>query len=405
MKELFGIVEKVINNESIILTEDGVKKVSKILNEGDVVNLETLERVDIKKEEILKRLEKKIEKEIEEKASFNEFEKEILNNVEFFKKIKETAKFIKLSIFEQRDFIIRFHSDADGVCGALAIKSLMNEDYFGKSFFIPQKAACYSEIELENDNFLSLSLNRPILIFIDFSPNEKMLSQIKFETIIIDHHPTSIKTSINPWNFGMDSKITAGLLCCIVAKLASKKDFDLLEKISLHGDRSQLLKEKEEKFLKMAIAIDFLISKKKISSIEKILNDEERMYEEYKEAKNLIENALTLARKFEKVIKVGEYTIYILNLKKQKTYPQPGKLVSIFHEGLNDEKVVTIGISKNAFSVRVGKEVLEKMDVFSILEGIGASFGGHKNAFSVKLDKENIVLKRFVKELQTALSK
>jgi len=127
--------------------------------------------------------------------------------------------------------------------------------------------------------------------------------------------------------------------------------------------------------------------------------------EEYKEAKNLIENAMTLAKKFEKVIEVGEYTIHILNLKKQKAYPQPGKLVSIFHEGLNDEKAITIGISKNAFSVRAGKEILEKVDLFSLLQSIGANFGGHKNAFSVKLDKENNVLKRFVKELQIALSK
>jgi RecJ-like exonuclease len=404
MQPRFGIVEKVTNKESIILTEEGIKKVSKILNEGEVVDIKTLEKVNIKKEEILKKLEDKIEKEMKEKV-FNEFEKEILSNIELFKKLRETAKFIKLSILEQRDFIIRFHTDADGVCGALAIKSLMDEDYFGKSFFIPQRAACYSEIELENDNFLSLSLNKPILLFIDFSPKERILEQIKFETIIIDHHPTTVKTSINPWNFGMDSKITAGLLSCVIAKLVSEKEFDFLEKISLHGDRSQLLREKEEKFLKIAIAIDFLITKKKISNIEKILDDEEKIYEEYKEAKNLIENAMTLAKKFEKVIEVGEYTIHILNLKKQKTYPQPGKLVSIFHEGLNDEKAITIGISKNAFSVRAGKEIPEKVDLFSLLQSIGANFGGHKNAFSVKLDKENNVLKRFVKELQIALSK
>ena len=400
-----GIVERVTKDGSIILTAEGIKKVPVILSEGEVVDTITFEKIEETKakDEILQKLNEKIEKEIDEKIELNEFEKEIFENKELLKKLKEAAKTIKLSIIEQRDFIVRFHADADGVCGALAIKSLMKEDYFGKAFFIPQRVACYSKMDLENDNFLCISLKNPILIFIDFSPDKEILKQIRFETIIIDHHPTNIETSINPWNFNMDSKITAGLLSCFIAKLLTKKDFDFLEKISLHGDRSQLLTERDENFVKIAIATDFLISKRKISSIEKILSNKEIIEEEYEEAKNLIENALALAKKFEKVIKIGNYSIYILNLKRQKSYPQPGKLVSIFHERLNDENAITIGVTKNTFSVRAGKEILKKVNLFLLLQNIGANFGGHKNAFSVKIDEEKNVLKRFIKELQNAL--
>jgi RecJ-like exonuclease len=403
--ERLGIVERVTGNGSIIVNVDGIKKVPVILNEGKVVDTITLEEVDESKNEVLQKIENKIEGEIDKKVEYNEFEKEIFENKPFLKKLKEVAKKIKLSIIEQRDFIIRFHADADGVSGALAIKSLLKEDYFGKAFFIPQKVACYSKIDLENDNFLSISLKNPILIFIDFSPEEEILNQIKFETIIIDHHPTSIKDSINPWNFDMDSRITAGLISCFIAKLLLKENFDFLENVSLHGDRSQLISKKDEKFVKFAIVFDFLISKKRISNIEKILNNDEAINEAYEEAKNLIENALTLAKKFEKVIKVGDYSIHVLNLKKQKMYPQPGKLVSIFHERLNDENAITIGITKNTFSVRVGKEILKKVDLFLLLQNIGANFGGHKNAFSVKLDEEKSTLKRFIKELEKSLVK
>jgi RecJ-like exonuclease len=403
--ERLGIVERVTGNGSIIVNVDGIKKVPVILNEGKVVDTITLEEVDESKNEVLQKIENKIEGEIDKKVEYNEFEKEIFENKTFLKKLKEVAKKIKLSIIEQRDFIIRFHADADGVSGALAIKSLLKEDYFGKAFFIPQKVACYSKIDLENDNFLSISLKNPILIFIDFSPEEEILNQIKFETIIIDHHPTSIKDSINPWNFDMDSRITAGLISCFIAKLLLKENFDFLENVSLHGDRSQLISKKDEKFVKFAIVFDFLISKKRISNIEKILNNDEAINEAYEEAKNLIENALTLTKKFEKVIKVGDYSIHVLNLKKQKMYPQPGKLVSIFHERLNDENAITIGITKNTFSVRVGKEILKKVDLFLLLQNIGANFGGHKNAFSVKLDEEKSTLKRFIKELEKSLVK
>jgi RecJ-like exonuclease len=400
-----GIVERVTGDGSIIVSIKGIKKVPIILNEDEVVDTTTFEKVEESKDEILKKLENKIEKEINEKIKFNEFEKEIFENKELFKKLKEAAKTIKLSIIEQRDFIVRFHADADGVCGALAIKSLFKKDYFGKTFFIPQKVAYYSETDLQNDDFLCISLKKPILIFIDFSPDKEILNKIKFETIIIDHHPTNIKNSINPWNFDMDSRITAGLLSCFIAKLLTKENFDFLEKISLHGDRSELLTKKDENFIKIAIAFDFLISKKRISSIEKILKNKEAIDEEYKEAKNLIENALTLAKRFEKVIKIGSFSIHLLNLKKQKSYPQPGKLVSIFQERLNDEKAITIGITKNTFSVRAGKEILEKVDLFKLLENIGANFGGHKNAFSVRIDEEKNVLKKFIKGLQQSLMK
>jgi len=403
--ENLGIVERVTNDGSIILTAEGIKKVPMVLNEGDVIDITTFEKIEKPKDEIIQQLQEKIEKEIEEKTRFNEYERKIFENEFLFEKLKETAKKIKLHIIEQRDFIIRFHADADGVCGALAIRSLLKENYFGKAFFIPQKAACYSKTDLENDNFLSISLKKPILIFIDFSPDENVLNQIKFETIVIDHHPTEIKSSINPWNFNMDSRVTAGLLSCFLAKLITKKDFDFLEKISLHGDRSEFLTKRDEKFVKIAIVVDFSISKRKISSIEKLLNNEEAIEEEYKEAKNLIENAITLAKKFEKIIKIGNYSIYIINLKKQRSYPQPGKLVSIFHERLNNENAITIGISKNTFSVRVGKEVLKKVDLFLLLKNIGASFGGHKNAFSVKIDKEKNILRKFIKELQKSLTK
>jgi len=403
--ERLGIVERVTGNGSIVVNVDGIKKVPVILKEGKVVDTITLEEVDESKNEVLQKIENKIEGEIDKKVEYNEFEKEIFENKTFLKKLKEVAKKIKLSIIEQRDFIIRFHADADGVSGALAIKSLLKEDYFGKAFFIPQKVACYSKIDLENDNFLGISLKNPILIFIDFSPEEEILNQIKFETIIIDHHPTSIKDSINPWNFDMDSRITAGLISCFIAKLLLKENFDFLENVSLHGDRSQLISKKDEKFVKFAIVFDFLISKKRISNIEKILNNDEAINEAYEEAKNLIENALTLAKKFEKVIKVGDYSIHVLNLKKQKMYPQPGKLVSIFHERLNDENAITIGITKNTFSVRAGKEILKKVDLFLLLQNIGANFGGHKNAFSVKLDEEKNTLKRFIKELEKSLVK
>jgi RecJ-like exonuclease len=401
--EKIGIVERVLNNESIIVSVDGIKKVNAILNEGEVVDTQTLKKVEKSKNEVLQKLQDKIEKEINKKVKFNEFEKEIFKNYNFFKRLKEVAKKIKLSIMQQKDFIIRFHADADGVCGALAIKSLLNENYFGKAFFIPQRIAWYSETDLKNDDFLCISLKDPILIFIDISPSEEILKQIKFETIIIDHHPKSIKTSINPWNFNMDSRITAGLLSCFIAKLITKKDFNFLEMVSLHGDRSQLLTKRDENFTKAAIAIDFLITKRKISSIEKILSNKEVIEKEYKEAKNLIENALILAKKFCKIIKIGEYSIYIINLKKWKSYPQPGKLVSIFQEELKDEKAITIGVTKNKFSVRAGNEILKKVDLFSLLQDVGAIFGGHKNAFSVQLDEEKITLKKFIKQLQNSL--
>ncbi|MGC9149948.1 MAG: hypothetical protein ACP5FX_02475 [Candidatus Micrarchaeia archaeon] len=405
---MYGIVERVVKDGSILLTTDGIKKVPLLLEEGKVVDILTFENVEINQDEIEKEIKNRIKIEIQRKIKekiFNKYENEILKNKKFVEKAKEIAIRIKLALLEQRDFIVRFHADADGVSGALAFRKLFKKDYFGKSFFIPQKVACYSQNDLDNDEFISLTLKKPLLVFIDFSPKERMLNDIKNETIIIDHHPTGVKDSLNPWNFDMDSKITAGLLSCFIIKLIMGEDLYFLEKISLHGDRSELLDKREEEFEKLAIVVDYLITKNKLSSIEKILKRKESIEEIYVEAKNLIENAISKAKKFGKLININNYSIYILNLSKQKAYPQPGKIVSIFQERLNDEKAITMGISKNAISVRVGKEILKKVNIFELLKEMDAEFGGHKNAFSIRSNNKKEVLKQFLDKLKSELKK
>lgn len=410
--EKIGFVARASDKGSVVITKNGALHVGQILAENKLVDVETLEEIDCanaNEEEIIKNIlsevDKNLENEIESNSKaieFNEFEMEIAKNERFFNALKSYAKSITKAVRHQSDIIVRYHADADGISGALAVKNLIeSQQYFGKVFFIPLKTALYDSESVENDSFLGLGLYKPVMICIDFSPTKEALEQLKFETIVIDHHPTGT-TGLNPWSFGEDSNITAGLISSLIAKIVTKRDHVLLEKISLTGDRSRLLASKEDLPNKLAVAFDYLAMKEKIDTISKKLNNEKELEEVYSIANAAIQDTLFKAEMYKKVVDAGDFKIYIIELREYPSYPSAGKLISIFHEKIKNEKAVSIAVTKNALSVRVGQEVLKKVDVFKILEELNLSYGGHKNAFSIKKEKIS-TLKKFVNALAQRL--
>jgi len=164
-----------------------------------------------------------------------------------------------------RSVMLRFHGDADGICGAFALTAVLPCKAF------QQNSAIYSVKEALRDIAAIGQESRPIVILLDFGSADgcaeglELLRAAGIDCVVIDHHPYTRKNDpriINPFMLNDDaSKYTAGYLACEVAAVCGlEKDKALaLAKVACSGDKSDILQSGPDD-AKKAMVLDFLAS-------------------------------------------------------------------------------------------------------------------------------------------------
>ena len=347
--------------------------------------------------------------------------------------------------------IVRFHNDADGSSGAYGLyKSLEDlskrRKELGYKFnitWIMQQSVSYSVYDASNDIMIANSydpLEKPLLIMIDFGTSMESnngLEQVKdrFNIIWLDHHPLvegfkglSLDTYVNPWNFGSDSNYTAGFLACVFSKTFSSRDTKEIENASLTGDCS-IHAIPDMPGAELSLLLDLITSDAKVAfgsastnitpyEIEKLLANKEKKEELIGFAKMRLSEVTDAALKALKHYKTNSAIIYTLNFEgirdEQSKYPLPGRFSSKLLDKiveLKKEPCIVIVHSGRYISIRVSRELSEKVSLSKVIESIKESYaevieagGGHMLASGIKLT-DKVEKTKVVKEVISLLKK
>jgi RecJ-like exonuclease len=346
--------------------------------------------------------------------------------------LKKAAKELVKKCISGAPIIIRFHNDCDGASGAVAIYDALEalrKDLGIESLNVSwrmNKSIMYSAESFHYDRFFFnsfSSVEKPLVIITDFgttpeSEDAIKLCENKVDLIWLDHHPLykgfpreKIMGYINSWDFGSDSDYTAGFLASMLAEVISKIDADILGRASLIGDFSRHGNRANKNAYMIAIALDYLTSKKDESTkltphhINSIIKDEQKLNEIFYRANTLLNESLEIgARKAKRYTAKDGLRVFVLEfsniVRDNEDYPLPGRYSSWlqrrFEAQEHHAKVITMVHYGNYISVRAGKEIAESMNLINIVEGLKLSSehiysaGGHGPAFAIKTDKEHI---------------
>jgi len=308
-----------------------------------------------------------------------------------------------------RPVLLRFHGDADGICGAFAISSVIG----GKAF--QQNSAIYSVRDALRDMAFIGQEGRPLFILVDFGSADgcrdafELLRAGGIDRIVIDHHPGGLKNEpgfVNPLSVeGGSSGHTAGYVACEVAAacgLDCAKALSLA-KIACAGDKSQLLGSREEDVRK-AMVLDFLASHvsygNNLDFYRKVMDKEELFVSIAKQADETIGEAAEKAMARAKTSAAGPLRISVFSLEgiamrgewppsskittrvfdKLKEGPEGGGLLAI---GYTDRSVI-IRLDDNAAALGLDANGLAGMMKASMPDFIEGG-GGHAKAGALRV--------------------
>ncbi len=350
--------------------------------------------------------------------------------------------------------IVRFHNDADGSSGAYGLFKSLSElaerrpelSYRHNITWIMQGSVSYDGQDASSDIMITnnySSLERPLLLMIDFGTSEESNPAIKavrekFDLIWLDHHPVmdgfdgkSLENYINPWQYGGDSNYTAGFLACVFSKTFSKLETKEIENASFIGDYSEYVNPTRES-KELSMILDLITSDVEVAfgpsspnltpfEIEKLINDKQKYRELIDYAEMRLSEALESALKSVKVYKTEAANIYMLDYEgiriENTKFPLPGrfasKLLSKINE-LNDRPCI-VGVHFGRYiSMRTSKELNGKVDLSKIINELKGRHrdyvlagGGHRNAAGIKLandTQKSAVVKEIVALIKEQLA-
>ena len=346
-------------------------------------------------------------------------------------KLFEGCKLLLNKIISGTPIIIRFHNDADGSSASyaifLGIKKLLNDlniDYEPNITWIMQKSVTYGLEDAFFDSELLSKyrfIEKPLLIIMDFGTSLESNNSIKktleyFDILWMDHHPiekgfeVGSSLYINPWLFGGDSNVTAGLISCIFTFLLSGIKLKEIENASLIGDYSSY-KNIELPGNDLSTILDLITSDPNIiktsrnktlvpSDIEELLLDKQRYSSLLSFAKLKMDEYINLAVKNIKVYNSKNMRIYLSDFSAfrdyESRYPLPGRFSSKLLDFLSskNEKPCILLLHFGVYiSIRIDKNIAEKINILEIITKIKEedeyidSGGGHISAASIKLSE------------------
>ncbi len=347
--------------------------------------------------------------------------------------------------------IVRFHNDADGSSGAYGLYKSINElagrkkelEYKHNITWIMHQNVSYTTYDANTDTMIAgsySSIEKPLLVIIDFgtsleSNNGMERVRDKFDIIWLDHHPIvegfkglSLDNYVNPWNFGADSNYAAGFLACVFSKTFSRFDTKEIENASLCGDCSDYARQ-DEPGVELSLLLDLLTSDAKVAfgaattnvtpmEIEKLAGDNAKMAELLGFAKTRLSDVTAAALRSMKRYKGEGAYIYVLDFEgmrdEQSKYPLPGRFSSKLLDKIVETKgepAIVMVHSGKYISVRVSKDLSDRVNLIHIIAGIKESFGelveaggGHISASGIKL-ADKMEKDKVVREVVSLLKK
>lgn len=270
-------------------------------------------------------------------------------------KIRELGRRLSEARAERRFILLRFHHDADGISGALALSEVV------RASARQQNSAVYSRKDAVRDLGNLAYEQSPLVLLLDFGMNgqsEEGIRLLKASgawVAVIDHHPPSgsvekiADACITPWEFskGRDSsKYTAGYLACEIAAAggADRQKALGLAKIACAGDKSGILPvgpaEKEK-----ALVLDFLAAHASFGNnldfYRKVMASDELFRSIAQQAKDSIEEAAQKAMAGMKKITTNDLEIVTFTLERIARigeWPSSSKITTHVYEKLMGEQ-------------------------------------------------------------------
>ncbi|MGC8648730.1 MAG: DHH family phosphoesterase [Candidatus Micrarchaeia archaeon] len=363
------------------------------------------------------------------------FENETLEKIteNMLPDLHEVAIKIIKNIITGTPIIIRFHNDADGCSGALALyksihifskeQNISNQPIFWRI----NKSIAYNIDALYEDKLMInkyKSIEKPLLLIVDFGTSEEsedaLRSKRDFDIIMLDHHPiyesfpiTSINNYINPWRYKGDSNYTAGFLAGVVAQLISDTNLSALMNASLIGDHSIYSNLNNKHAEKISIVLDYITGKNTNFNIEKTfeyIENEKELDQLFRHSTSLFEEALASALKHIKRYKeTNKIQIFVLDFnyveRVEDDFPLPGRFSSKLHdkiEELNGPNLTIVHYG-SYISFRMSNILANNINMLKKLEELKNSnkyvysAGGHNAAASIRVDREHV--KSILKEV------
>ncbi|MBW6451983.1 MAG: hypothetical protein K0B02_04625 [DPANN group archaeon] len=405
--------------------------------------------------EVSNQIEENIKKLSEPKSSDFLIESPMLDKMK--QRFIEVASLIKRAIIEGRPIIVRHHADTDGYCGGIALQRAIiplieaqygSKDskwrYFSRS---PSKAPFYEYSDVLRDISMALKdMERfgqiePLIILVDNGSTEEDILAIRkakiynAKVIVVDHHYPGevidgkskvdefLDAHMNPYLFGGDNNLTAGMLCVELARLLNENvsNLDFFPALAGVADRAKgddfdkymsIAKEMgfDLDYLKqIALAVDFEahylrfsegwklvddllgVDLKKQRVLVTLLNDEIGLA---LKNQNLVNDEYLSVEEFDNKVIVGILDTSLTTHRGE--FPAPGMATGMAHDSLKDKyigrMVVTIGLGPFFVTMRISDPAVERgFNVNDLIVKLvrempygSISGGGHHAAGSIK---------------------
>lgn len=333
-------------------------------------------------------------------------------------KLLEAALKILTSKKLGRFVLLRFHGDADGVSGAMALTKMC------RMYAIQQNSAVYSVKDAMKDLAQIHYETMPLAIMLDFGSSDESAEGIQLlkasgaEILVIDHHPCGEKIKqnsdlfVSPWivddtqntehktqnakhkaqdSETQDTKLEtenrkletrdqsqypAGYLAVEVARAGglNNENYDVepLARISCAGDKSGIMKI-DEKDKECALVLDYMASYSgfgnNLDFYENIMKKPELFKSMLLQAKEKIEQIYESVGKTAKIIEESGIKIVSIDLEKlakKHEFPSKGKIAtrvfeSMQHECANTGKpLVVIGYGGGSVVFRINEDAVAR---------------------------------------------
>ncbi len=320
-----------------------------------------------------------------------------------------------------RFVLLRFHGDADGICGAFAISGMVRCKAF------QQNSAVYTVKDAFRDIGAVGQEANPLIILLDFASNDaskegiELLKAAHIQHMVIDHHPfgeSPPEGVINPFTLTSDgSRYSAGYLACEIAISCGmdREEARGLAGIACSGDKSDLLPH-DEKDAEKARVLDFLAAHvsfgNNLDFYKKVMEKDELFTSIARQAQESIENAAAKVKV--KQMKEGELSIVTFtldNIVKKGEWPPAGKITTKIFEDMKDRgPLVVIGYNERSLIIRLN-EGAERLgananglakEMCDTMPGLIYGGGGHTRAGAIRV-KEGFardVLGRLVERIK-----
>ncbi|VVC04332.1 Uncharacterised protein [Candidatus Bilamarchaeum dharawalense] len=399
-----GKIEQNIKSDQPLSQGSVVKLEGELDDSGSIVANRIVFLEGVKETDVLERIKANV------RDSLRVSDEPILVNDEITKKIwpqlKELAVEFVLAKKLGRSILLRFHGDADGVCGAFALTGIL----YCKTF--QQNSAMYNVKDAFRDMSTIGQENKPLIVLLDFGSSDsckealELIAAAGIDYVIIDHHPYNAKENrkiINPFGFADNvSKYTAGYLACEIA-IASGLDLEKgreLAKIACAGDKSSIL-ESDDSDVKKAMVLDFLTNHvsfgNNLDFYKKVMEKQELFASIAQQADESIEEAAKKAlagakRVIEKDVEICTFPLDAIVRKGE--WPSSSKITTRVYDKIRGEQpLICIGYTEYSVIMRINDGAVAKgLNANELAENVKKTMadfvkggGGHAKAGAISV--------------------